>query len=530
MLRAKVLSSGRLRGRVGSAGPAAADLAAGGLAAGRVSARLRLPAAWRAPAGRSPSSPAIRRPPRSSWPRICRRAPAAGDPFELLSPEEAPLLATRLVTGRRLDEPLPPAADAAGHHPRHQRPARAPRRRHGAVHHPRLRRSAADRQPAAPRPVRARHRQARAAVRRGGRGRRAARRRRRRDPAARPGAAARARPRAARARASTAPRWRCCTATASRATSGSWRACCCRRGFEHVSCSAELAPLIRIVPRAETAVVDAYLAAVIDDYRERVGDRSAAGALHLMTSAGGLVRAAEFRAKDSLLSGPGRRRRRRGGGRPARSGLTRIIAFDMGGTSTDVSRHDGELDYRFETRVGDARLLAPALAIETVAAGGGSICSLAGGRLRVGPRSAGAQPGPACYGAGGPLTLTDVNLLLGRLEPARLQIPIVPAAAEAAAGRWPASWPTSCRGRPRRRAPRAAARRLPADRQRDDGRGDPPRSPSARATTRPSYALVAFGGAGAAARLRPRRAARHRHLSGAGRRRPAERLRPGRGA
>jgi 5-oxoprolinase (ATP-hydrolysing) len=102
----------------------------------------------------------------------------------------------------------------------------------------------------------------------------------------------------------------------------------------------------------------------------------------------------------------------------------------MGGTSTDVSRYDGAHEYLFEHRVGDARLLAPSLAIETVAAGGGSICRFAGGRLLVGPESAGADPGPACYGAGGPLTLTDVNLLLGRLDPERFGIPVEPRAAE----------------------------------------------------------------------------------------------------
>ncbi len=201
------------------------------------------------------------------------------------------------------------------------------------------------------------------------------------------------------------------------------------RGFEHVSVSAELAPLIRYLPRAETAVVDAYLAPVIGGYVEGVRASLGASGLKLMTSAGGLVGADRFRPKDSLLSGPA------GGvvgaaGAGRRSGIGRVIAFDMGGTSTDVSRFDGEFDYRFETRVGDARLLAPALAIESVAAGGGSICRFDGAQLKVGPESAGAEPGPACYGAGGPLTVTDVNLLLGRLRPERFELPIAPAAAE----------------------------------------------------------------------------------------------------
>ena len=200
-----------------------------------------------------------------------------------------------------------------------------------------------------------------------------------------------------------------------------------RAGMAHVSLSSELAPLIKILPRAETAVVDAYLAPIIGGYLDRVRAALPAGAqeatLQVMTSAGGLVAAGEYRAKDSLLSGPA------GGvvGAAAagrRSGFSRVISFDMGGTSTDVARVDGAYEYLFEHRVGDARLVAPALAIETVAAGGGSICRYASGRLLVGPESAGARPGPACYGAGGPLTLTDVNLLLGRLDPDRFGIPV----------------------------------------------------------------------------------------------------------
>ncbi|MBV8200771.1 MAG: hypothetical protein JOZ15_09120 [Acidobacteria bacterium] len=203
-------------------------------------------------------------------------------------------------------------------------------------------------------------------------------------------------------------------------------------GFAHVALSAELAPLIKLLPRAQTAVVDAYLAPVLADYLAAVAAALPGEALHVMTSAGGLVRAAAFRAKDSLLSGPaggvvGAARAGRG------SGFRRVIAFDMGGTSTDVARFDGVFEYLFEHRVGDAHLVAPALAIETVAAGGGSICAYRGGRLLVGPESAGARPGPACYGAGGPLTLTDVNLLLGRLAPERFEIPLEPEAAERAA-------------------------------------------------------------------------------------------------
>ena len=195
------------------------------------------------------------------------------------------------------------------------------------------------------------------------------------------------------------------------------------QGFEHVSASSELAPRIQLLPRAETAVVDAYLAPVIRDYLERVGEGLPSGTLHAMTSAGGLQRAGSFAAKDSLLSGPA------GGvvGAAAaarRSGFARVLAFDMGGTSTDVARFDGDYEYQFEHSVGDAHLFAPALAIESVAAGGGSVCGVESGGLHVGPRSAGADPGPACYAAGGPLTITDVNLLLGRLDPGRFTIPI----------------------------------------------------------------------------------------------------------
>jgi 5-oxoprolinase (ATP-hydrolysing) len=201
-------------------------------------------------------------------------------------------------------------------------------------------------------------------------------------------------------------------------------------GFEHVSASSSLAPFIKLLHRAETAVVDAYLAPVIGGYLARVrqalgGDAGgrASAALLVMTSAGGLVRADRYAAKDSLLSGPaggvvGAARAGR------RAGFPRVIAFDMGGTSTDVARIDGDFDYVWEHAVGDARLVAPALAIESVAAGGGSICRLDADGLRVGPESAGATPGPACYGAGGPLTVTDANLVLGRLDPERFGIPI----------------------------------------------------------------------------------------------------------
>lgn len=196
-----------------------------------------------------------------------------------------------------------------------------------------------------------------------------------------------------------------------------------RKGFEHVSVSSELSRAIKIIPRAETALVNAYLQPVIEEYMDGVRTLMSEGRLDVMTSAGGIVHSSQFRPKDSLLSGPA------AGVVGATAigtaeGEDKVISFDMGGTSTDVARYDGDFDYVFEHEVGDAHLAAPAVSIETVAAGGGSICSYDGHSLQVGPESAGAFPGPACYGAGGPLTVTDVNLLLGRLDPLNFHIPV----------------------------------------------------------------------------------------------------------
>lgn len=207
-------------------------------------------------------------------------------------------------------------------------------------------------------------------------------------------------------------------------------------GFAHVSTSAELAPLAKILPRAETAVANAVLQPVMQAFLDQIRDRlGGGGRLLMMTSAGGLEPMDRFRPKDSLLSGPA------GGVSGAAAiaaelGFSRVITFDMGGTSTDVARYDGAFAYDFEQRVGGARILSPALRIETVAAGGGSVCRWTEAGLRVGPDSAGATPGPACYGLGGPLTITDVNLLLGRIDPANFGIPLTEAnlaAARAAA-------------------------------------------------------------------------------------------------
>ncbi len=200
-------------------------------------------------------------------------------------------------------------------------------------------------------------------------------------------------------------------------------------GIDFVSTSTGLSPLIKILNRAETTVVNAYLSPIIHNYVNRISGSVGEQSFQIMTSAGGLVAARRFHPKDSLLSGPA------GGVVGARiigekSGFSQLITFDMGGTSTDVSRIAGEFDYRFELQVGDAKINSPAIAIETVAAGGGSICGFDGYKLFVGPESAGAHPGPACYGAGGPLTITDVNLLLNRLDTSQFGIPVFKLAAE----------------------------------------------------------------------------------------------------
>lgn len=259
-------------------------------------------------------------------------------------------------------------------------------------------------------------------------------------------------------------------------------------GFRHVSLSSRLAPLIKLLPRAETAVVDAYLSPILESYLKGVEASLSRGSLHVMTSAGGLVRSSSFRAKDSLLSGPA------GGVVGAAlsgrlSGFPRVIAFDMGGTSTDVARHDGDFEYVFEHRVGDASLVAPALAVESVAAGGGSICGY-DGALHVGPRSAGAWPGPACYGAGGPLTLTDVNLVLGRLDPSRFEIPLDAGASERAVADLLVRMGEAAPGR---EALLDGLLEIANERMAEAIRGI-----SLRRGYDPSdYALVAFGGAGA---------------------------------
>ena len=200
-------------------------------------------------------------------------------------------------------------------------------------------------------------------------------------------------------------------------------------GFTEISTSSRLSPLIRIVSRGDTTVADAYLNPILRDYVERLRKSLGDGSLRMMTSAGGLVDADHFVGKDSILSGPA------GGvigfSRAARqAGFEKSLGFDMGGTSTDVSRFDGQYELEFETQKAGVRIVAPMLAIETVAAGGGSVCGFDGVRLFVGPQSAGADPGPACYGRGGPLTVTDINVFLGRVLPQHFPFPLDVAAVE----------------------------------------------------------------------------------------------------
>ncbi|MGI5483915.1 hydantoinase B/oxoprolinase family protein [Streptomyces lavendofoliae] len=187
-------------------------------------------------------------------------------------------------------------------------------------------------------------------------------------------------------------------------------------GFPQVSCSHEVSPLIRLVPRGDTTVVDAYLSPILRRYVDEVAEELAGVRLLFMQSSGGLREAAHFRGKDAVLSGPA-------GGvvgmarTSEQAGSSRVIGFDMGGTSTDVSHYAGEFERELGTQVAGVRMRAPMMSIHTVAAGGGSVLHFDGRRFRVGPDSAGADPGPACYRRGGPLTVTDANVMLGRVQP-----------------------------------------------------------------------------------------------------------------
>ena len=186
-------------------------------------------------------------------------------------------------------------------------------------------------------------------------------------------------------------------------------------GFTQISVSHHVSPLMKLVSRGDTTVVDAYLSPVLRRYVAAVTSELGGAPLLVMQSNGGLTDAARLLAKDSLLSGPA-------GGivgaieTSRRAGVERIIGFDMGGTSTDVSHYDGVLERTLDAVVAGVRIRAPMLHIHTIAAGGGSVLHFDGLRFRVGPDSAGASPGPACYGRGGPLTVTDANVMTGKLD------------------------------------------------------------------------------------------------------------------
>lgn len=191
-------------------------------------------------------------------------------------------------------------------------------------------------------------------------------------------------------------------------------------GFTQISVSHQVSPLMKLVGRGDTTVVDAYLSPILRRYVEQVAGElninNSDTRLMFMQSSGGLTAADLFQGKDAILSGPA-------GGvvgaveTSALAGHHKVIGFDMGGTSTDVSHYDGQLERAFETEVAGVRMRAPMMMIHTVAAGGGSILHFDKGRFQVGPDSAGANPGPACYRRGGPLTVTDANVMLGKLRP-----------------------------------------------------------------------------------------------------------------
>jgi 5-oxoprolinase (ATP-hydrolysing) len=204
-------------------------------------------------------------------------------------------------------------------------------------------------------------------------------------------------------------------------------------GFTQISVSHRVSPLMKLVPRGDTAVVDAYLSPILRRYCDKLAELMPGVPLFFMQSSGGLTRAHRFNGKDAILSGPA-------GGivgmvRTARAhGHAKLIGFDMGGTSTDVSHFAGEYERAFDTEVGGVRVRAPMMSIHSIAAGGGSIIHFDGARLRVGPDSAGANPGPACYRRNGPLAVTDANVLLGRIQPSFFPRVFGPAANEALDG------------------------------------------------------------------------------------------------
>ncbi|EGF32756.1 5-oxoprolinase-like protein [Oxalobacteraceae bacterium IMCC9480] len=187
-------------------------------------------------------------------------------------------------------------------------------------------------------------------------------------------------------------------------------------GFTQISVSHQVSPLMKLISRGDTTVVDAYLSPILRRYVDQVAGQMNGVRLLFMQSNGGLTDAHRFQGKDSILSGPA------GGivgmaGTAKTAGFDKIIGFDMGGTSTDVSHYAGEFEREFETQVAGVRMRAPMMSIHTVAAGGGSILHFDGSRYRVGPDSAGANPGPASYRRGGPLAVTDCNVMTGKIQP-----------------------------------------------------------------------------------------------------------------
>lgn len=187
-------------------------------------------------------------------------------------------------------------------------------------------------------------------------------------------------------------------------------------GFTQISISHEISPLIKLVSRGDTTVVDAYLTPILRRYIDRLIQQLPDTQLMFMKSDGGLVSAVDFQGKDSILSGPA-------GGivgvvkTSQRAGFQRIITFDMGGTSTDVAHYAGAYERELDSEIAGARMRVPVLAIHTIAAGGGSILTFDGASYRVGPESGGSNPGPACYRRGGALTVTDANVMLGKIQP-----------------------------------------------------------------------------------------------------------------
>src|SRR6202453_5083778 len=204
-------------------------------------------------------------------------------------------------------------------------------------------------------------------------------------------------------------------------------------GFPQISVSHRVSPLMKLVPRGDTTVVDAYLSPILRRYCDKLADLMPGVPIFFMQSSGGLTQSQRFHGKDAILSGPA-------GGivgmvRTAQArGHKKLIGFDMGGTSADVSHFAGEYERAFDTEVGGVRVRAPMMSIHSIAAGGGSIIRFDGARLRVGPESAAANPGPASYRRGGPLTITDANVLLGRIQPQYFPRVFGPAADESLDG------------------------------------------------------------------------------------------------